>query len=1276
MQRDNQPIHNIGFGVTSRNIGDQKQDEDISSSPNSGFISKALDGNPFLKMATALVATGVAATVAGKFVRNQGLKLGLKLTQSAARAEANQTANIITRAHGGMLKIRSTLDQLEGVTRDARGTRELVFSKGGRLTTGYEGIASYVGSGYDVARTTRAGDWTWRNDLQQSLIRQARRLPYEVPAFYVADKTVGRVIHGGTEDSGPRKKWYDPTRVLDIGKDLAKTAALQLGGFMLPIAAAGASKNSSLNFYRTAEARWDASFGNLKRLTPTQKKLYESTNFLRGSLQEVGTDVFDVLGKAINFSERSTGAMSLALSTMNNVHKNPVQDLYAGRHGTPPNMPRISRRETAKKIADDILAGNTQGLNSSLSENAKLDNLLDLIPGYKAIRQGLIHGSKEYKNLKAAQVFLDTSDLDAARKLIIRTNKFSADAPDSEVGPILRRTIDTINRRRTSPINQMARDFEEQVGIRVDPFGEGRRPVSHFPRRDKSLSVHFKKEMFDGEYRRRLIKQLENDHGVDRQTAEKFVHQLYFDDMPFKRMNGSAEYIRVAPEERITLGGRKPEANFFEDILERYNEGKIGRTNPLGISSDNLRSSIDALDNEYEAYFRLNLRQKYGNINLGRTADELTKEFETKDILSVLRTEKLNESDTTAILTKINRNQISKTSAEYINHQNRLLRAIAEVAGYDSSSLNQAALVRVTRSQGLDPDNLAQIQGYLLRNKKMTASQFGSLADFFGAKRLSLDAYLKQQTDLFKSLRNANLIRPNEESVYFGNIAFEGGRGIPTSNIRQIIAGAAFTQARAKNVSTVKGYYTFGNNQTLNVNPVSSGLKKTVQFLTEEVRIPIIGINPLQMVGIKDFQSMSEAGRYRISSAAGAHPFISKVADPNFKTDLYAWHSTGGIFGTKGKLSAFQANRVTGTGEIGADTVNLPGTYRPLPVRSTGMFTRTANLAAGQTVATSTGSTSTRFSDRVKEKLSFDPEQPNSLFRYAGRLINRQSDINNQAVMARIIDGDIKPNTPFSVGGFGRRKSLVLKDVKDPSGSSVGFELRDAVDDSIVASHGQLMEAFTRFADTTLAYGFNKKATAALYSAADSPLLTSLTDGVVTLRGVNGGPSVQLGLLDDLLSPKTASSGSRLIQALRDDLENIRLAAMEEGAAPSAIENYKKAAKAFSRIEKFEGITDFSKQSKMYQTSASIANVGDELGFEAARYLLQRNAFLSGTPAKSILEKVTSTIDDLTLTGSLTTAQKAEAQIATSSTAMNIAAFDTYLYEQGSNSARKLNKYT
>jgi hypothetical protein len=65
------------------------------------------------------------------------------------------------------------------------------------------------------------------------------------------------------------------------------------------------------------------------------------------------------------------------------------------------------------------------------------------------------------------------------------------------------------------------------------------------------------------------------------------------------------------------------------------------------------------------------------------------------------------------------------------------------------------------------------------------------------------------------------------------------------------------------------------------------------------------------------------------------------------------------------------------------------------------MFTSTAEMAAGERIPRSI--TETSFLGRVKQRLDFDPEQQNSLFKFFGRLVNRQSDIENDAVMAAFL---------------------------------------------------------------------------------------------------------------------------------------------------------------------------------------------------------------------------------------------------------------------------------
>lgn len=93
MIRDNQPIHNIGFNLTSRDVHSDASAEVSGKSAHSGFVARALEDHPVLRMTTAMVATGVAATVAGRFVRQGGLKLGYKLSQNARAAQEGTFLN-------------------------------------------------------------------------------------------------------------------------------------------------------------------------------------------------------------------------------------------------------------------------------------------------------------------------------------------------------------------------------------------------------------------------------------------------------------------------------------------------------------------------------------------------------------------------------------------------------------------------------------------------------------------------------------------------------------------------------------------------------------------------------------------------------------------------------------------------------------------------------------------------------------------------------------------------------------------------------------------------------------------------------------------------------------------------------------------------------------------------------------------------------------------------------------------------------------------------------
>jgi len=261
--------------------------------------------------------------------------------------------------------------------------------------------------------------------------------------------------------------------------------------------------------------------------------------------------------------------------------------------------------------------------------------------------------------------------------------------------------------------------------------------------------------------------------------------------------------------------------------------------------------------------------------------------------------------------------------------------------------------------------------------------------------------------------------------------------------------------------------------------------------------------------------------------------------------------------------------------------------------------------------------------------------------------------------MARLIKGNL--DEEFTIGGFGRQKRVVLKKQVSDTGETLGYELRNAADDSIVASHAQLMESFTNFANNMLGYGQNRKVSLELLKRRD--IVGDLFDSSIPR--------------ETIVNPRTASDFAQISQTIDKDLAFLRTIIGKDGGI--TVDDYQNIAKARSRLIKYESITDFSAQSRMYDASQSMATVSDEAGFETVRYLMMRNAFKTGA---NTTKTASSVLDDLLSKGVISKSQHAEAQLATLSTRLNIDAFKTYMYDPsglenvltstGSNSAGNL----
>jgi hypothetical protein len=1115
-----------------------------------------------------------------------------------------------------MLRIRRTLDELEGVSRTRFGDTaydQLVYKVGNRLTTGYDdnGIKSITslrrGYGY---KPQDGRQWAWRDQFQQALVKQARRLPYEVPAFYVADKAINKKIFGnGVEETqgSEDRKWYNPVPLITgFAKDIAKTAALQMGGFMVPVAMGSASSQSSLNFFHNANK-------NIDELIGAKREVAESAFFLKGVLQGVGHDIADILGKGISLSQRSTGAMAVGWTELTRADKNPVQTLYRNRHGQvdPSVQPPLSKRDRIRGIAGTIFGGNNQPLNAHSLDN---DSLLNLIPGYKAVRTAGAETKQQFKLIKDAQTILN--DVTQMNSIVngggYLQNEGSFNA--------LSTAIQNLQKKSNSPL------------IRVNDFlGK----FSYGSKGGRVASSDFTKQI-DRQVYKDLLKRQLIDSGVEDGSADSFVRSLKFtDNILYRDLRDPDNLSFVNPVNRFGLDSDPiHEDDFFNAIIQKYNSSKHGQQKPLAIGGDALQQSISKADEAFMA----------------PSAIEARSQMAKKHWNSVYNTYTSTQAETTFKAPKLLSSNYSASVVD-ASRAMQLRNAAAEVLGVPRS--NQEAVANALRQVGIRDNNVDDLTRFLTQNKKMTRGSSSGLLGFLGIEKTSLSQQFNREIDTLSTIarRKYTPYSPTGDADKVSLLPMDvlADRGYVSSFIRKSTGENAYSE-KYSNLrgfidkldspdATIAGYYSYGDKGqfTLNVNPLKQYARKVIDFATNEIKTPVVNFNPLRLFAAKDLMEMRNAGDFQLIPGLTQNPFIRKeTAD----ADLIAWFRTGGILGSKGKVEVYGGSAQAGK--------ILSGRYVPISTTSDSMVSRNAEFAAGEGKVKPIHDTSTT-TGRIKTLLNYDREQSNSIFRFAGRFLSRKSDVNNEAVIARIIADDVDQD--FVVGGFGRRRALRLTKQSgqtDDLAPISRYSLVDASDTSkIVASHEELMEAFTNFANTTLEQGTGRKVVSELYGA-NGPLSAALNRNIRTLNP------------QSVPTLTRAQSVKSITRDIRDNLDEMRGSAVSE----EEILNYEIRSKAFSRLLEFEKLDDIelSAQSKLFDKSPSILTKMDEFQSELSRYLTIDEALMTGDPAQ-LVARMSQLVDEMASSGRLTSSEKAEAQASILSTVFNLSAFKTYKHQ-------------
>lgn len=305
MLRDSGPNNSVVFGIRSDDLG---IGEIEGGDPEGGAVANYLQNRPVQRFFAAGGLAIAGAVASGSLLRRGGTKL---IGQAVQRA-----------AHGGdqssqyrdgirvFREFQESLDNLEGVTR-TRGRSRFVDSSGDvryqddPTRDGSEIINHsffYRKSEKDAGKSTSA-EWLLRDEIQQKLVRSARRLPYELPAAYATQRLFTDRLLGIQDDEGPVvQSWY--TAPVDILGDFAEQSVKNLAFAFLPfdVGRAGASHG----YRKLMEASTGPTSG-------VPSVVQESMVSARQVLSLVGHSSSDLIADTVRRSRLTTGAASRAV---------------------------------------------------------------------------------------------------------------------------------------------------------------------------------------------------------------------------------------------------------------------------------------------------------------------------------------------------------------------------------------------------------------------------------------------------------------------------------------------------------------------------------------------------------------------------------------------------------------------------------------------------------------------------------------------------------------------------------------------------------------------------------------------------------------------------------------------------------------------------------------------------------------------------------------------------------------------------------------------------
>ena len=1156
MFRDRSSLINIGYGITSRDVPDANKEE-TSPNPNSGFLAKALDDKPLLKFVAA-----TAFTLGGTFVANKMLsKGGIKLAETIQRS-ADSGSRLGRRFVESASQIKRTLDELEGINRfvaDGIDPYERLINRSADGKLIKPTLTKLTGDTYvsDGAR--------WMTSSEYRSLNSGRE---PVAVWDYRDEIQQRLVRAARSLPLTLPSAYfvqrglsDPLFGTNNEKDKVK--------WYYPVdVITDFVKQSTLNITTMlipqglagAAAQRVKSLVDYQYLdydfplTPMQRRAGNSFADIKTVLRSFGQDSEKILSEASRISASAGYAFSRS-----------VQEQQTRASGGLVFALRDARRGAAAAHAASAAAGESKLKRTAKVANAYLfghsagstsDPTLGAIDGIPAIRGMAIGGRTFTRNFTSARRAYDVIHGAMAYDEALRASSSNP----TEARRILDTTISELRRQHKSRISEFA-----QGSLRAAdrPNLDG----ANEPDIRGSFSFAFEAN----EYGRMVEDQLVS-LGADPASARNMVSGL--------KITGLNTSKNIS--QRITFGISRIDStsdndeDFFRLLVNRANKELKNRGRALNVEQTKQAfRSVDMLFQDEE--FRESLVQR-----AGITYDTVRRKVIVPGASALVKPQKAVFSEFTGTLDPQKTDYLARSAAQKLGIT--LTNSFGDL-------VDGTIISRELAKRGIDSRNVEQLRSFLIDQKLMTRPSDVGGFNLFGLRQVTVD-------------------RAFDEGVFSGLTTDE------QTEARSLFAEIAMQDPVSRTVgfSTVRGVYEGASGKIIDTTALSVASQKMARTLSQDVSLPFVKFNPLQMLGIGGPRRSDPFQEIQFLPGISRQDFLAGGGE---NAKVFAWvKQKGGLFGSVGKLFSI----TEGTEE---ETVRqIPGLFKAISSIDTDLYARATRLATGRQTyrdselnAEDIGESISR-GERIKSRLRVDEEQPNSIARRFGRFLGRKTDIRNEATLARLMsEGEIRLR-----GG----KALVLSQTDDG--------LANIVDETGAQIYGpdEVAEAFEDFRISAQGKG-------------------------TALRAMSGIED-ELGIASDLRvsglsAGELSSAGEKALEAF----ESLRSTLSGRGIDVTGLS---RSARTLERVlAESDAISTYVATSK----TSTITTRQEYLRNVIHRFNVEMSAYgTSGGNPIEITKKIEQVLKGLRDSGEISAAQLTEARAAALGTVFNLSAFANY----------------